>query len=76
MSEIDPGFIKKLKKVKLKLSAIEILLLYYRKNNFTYKEIALITNKTLRSIQSTSYRLNKKITEEMNYNIDNFLKKI
>lgn len=75
-SDISPSFLKKLEKHTFTFSDIEKTLLYYRKNNHTNKEIALITNRTLRSIQSLFYRLNKKIQLKTNQNISDFLENL
>lgn len=75
-SEIDTDFLNKLKPYNFNLNEIEKLLLFYRKNNHTYKEISIITNRTLRSIQGLSYRLNKKITSETNLSLIEFLEKM
>ncbi|WP_397447351.1 hypothetical protein [Polaribacter sp. R77954] len=75
-SEIEPTFLNRLEKHTLIFTDIEKLVLYYRKNNHTYQEIAIITNRTLRSIQSLSYRLNKKILAKKNQDLANFLENL
>lgn len=76
VSEIEPSFLNKLNNHTISFSDIEKLLLFYRKKKHTYKEISVITNRTLRSIQSLSYRLNKKIRSKTNTSLDDFLKKL
>lgn len=76
VSEIEPSFINKLQAYNITFSEIEKLVLYYRKRNYTYKEISIITNRTLRSIQGLSYRLSKKTTAEIHLNLTDFLKKM
>lgn len=76
VSEIDENFINKLESYKIDFNDLEKLLLYYRKNKHTYKEISLITNRTLRSIQGLSYRLNKKITLKTSLNLSSFIEKL
>lgn len=75
-SEIENTFLNSLKKHTFTFSDIEKVVLFYRKNNHTYKEIALITGRSLRSIQSLSYRLNKKIQMKTGLELLDFLKKI
>ncbi|QOD59391.1 hypothetical protein H9I45_08385 [Polaribacter haliotis] len=76
VSEITPSFIQKINSYKIPFSDIEKLLLFYRKEKHTYKEISVITNRTLRSIQGLSYRLNKKINLELNISLTDFIEKL
>lgn len=75
-SEIENTFLNKLEKHTFTFSDIEKLVLYFRKHNHTYKEIALITGRSLRSIQSLSYRLNKKIQTKTGLELSIFLDKL
>lgn len=76
VSDIEKTFLNRLEKHTFTFSDIEKVVLFYRKNNHTYKEIALITGRSLRSIQSLSYRLNKKIQSKTGLELASFLEKI
>lgn len=75
-SEIEPTFINKLKKCDIEFSDVEKIVLFYKNNNYSNKEIALITNRTIRSIQSLSYRLNKRMQSKTDKDLVTFLKKL
>ena len=75
-SEIEPTFLNRLEKHTFTFTDIEKIVLFYRKNNHTYQEIAMITNRSLRSIQSLSYRLNKKIQAKKNQDLADFIENI
>lgn len=76
ISEIKPSFFNRLNTYNLTLNDMEKLLIFYKTKKHTNKEIATITNRSLRSIQSFSYRLNKKTLATLEINLATFIENL
>lgn len=63
MNEVREDFILKLKAQYPSFTHFELLICFYSKLDLTGQEIAELTNKTLRSIESHQYRIRKKIRQ-------------
>jgi tetratricopeptide (TPR) repeat protein len=61
--KVHPDFFARLKHMAPALSVTELRLCAYLRSNLTTKEIARLTNTTIRSVQQAKYRINQKFPE-------------
>jgi hypothetical protein len=59
--KVHPDFFNKLKSIAPTLSVNELRLCAYLRANFSTKEIASLTNTTVRGVQQAKYRINQKL---------------
>jgi tetratricopeptide (TPR) repeat protein len=70
--KVHPDFFNKLKSLAPSLSVNELRLCGYLRANFTTKEIASLTNTTVRAVQQAKYRINQKFPNS-NGNLPDYL---
>jgi tetratricopeptide (TPR) repeat protein len=73
--KVHPDFFVKLKEIAPTLSVTELRLCAYLQTNLSTKEIAKLTNTTIRSVQQAKYRVNQKFPSHSG-NLPDYLAKI
>jgi len=73
MEEVHGGLIQRLKSKFPKINALDIRLCIYLRMNLTTKEIARLSNMTIRGIEAARYRLRKKLNIDSDTNLADFI---
>jgi DNA-binding CsgD family transcriptional regulator len=74
--KIHPDFFTKLKQLAPSLSMTELKLCSYLRLNLSTKEIAKLTNTTIRSVQQAKYRVNQKLSPHGESNLVDYIVKL
>lgn len=73
MEEVHSGLIQRLKSKFPKITSIDLKLCIYLRMNLTTKEIARLSNMTVRGIEASRYRLRKKMGIDPDTNLTDFI---
>lgn len=73
MEEVHSGLIQRLKSKFPKITSIDLKLCIYLRMNLTTKEIARLSNMTVRGIEASRYRLRKKLSIDPDTNLTDFI---
>ena len=72
-NEVHRGFFDRLKRMYPSLTPKDLKLCAYLKMNLSTKEIATLTNVSIRGVEASRYRLRKKLELDSEINLNEFV---